>query len=139
MGKLLEIKVSRTAENGLQFFIKSQQDWSAIGNKAMACKIGGVECYYPHKSGLDDCPGCRFGVDDVFDYGDGPNLTMLLAKNIQNGVTFNFGKYPISQEKIQSWVQVFKDQVKYIYLTYIKEVDISIVLSTSVVENERHD
>jgi hypothetical protein len=138
MGKLLEIRVSRTSAKGLEFFIRSTKEWSLVGNSDMTCVIGGVECYYPQNMHVQDCIG-RFGIDDVFDFGDTPNLTMLLAKNIKEGVTFNFGKYPISEEKIKNWLQTFKEQAKCLYFTYIKDIDISVIFTTNLVENDRQD
>ena len=137
MNKLIEIKIQRTSKDGLQIFLKSDLEWSIFSNTERSCKIGGIFCYYPKQEQIEDCPG-KFGVDDMFDYGgDFPNLTILLAKNIKEGATFNFGKYPVSQDRIGYWLQKFKEQTKIIYFTYFKEFDISMVFTTSIVENER--
>ena len=67
------------------------------------------------------------------------NLSMLLARDLKSGVTFNFGVMPIGEEKIAEYLATFKNQVKMIYLSYMKPVSISMVISTETVEREAFD
>ena len=91
---LLEIEINRSSEAELTIFLKGKNQWkslSASSNKTFL--IGGIECFYPKDQQLDGISS-SFYADSVFEINNYPNLNLLLAKDIETGVTFNFGKYP---------------------------------------------
>ena len=65
-------------------------------------------------------------------------MNMLLAKNINNGVKFDFGAFPMSENKVKDWIDKFKKQTKILYLTYCKKLNITTIITTHTVEEENH-
>lgn len=138
--KILFINVLRTAERGLQIKLQSQERFWKLFRRDLneTVTIGRVKCYLPKQDELPGVPG-YFAAQDTFDFEQHPNLNMLLAKDIEDGVTFDFGAYPISDKKIVSWIDMLKKQVKIIYLTYLKPRDVRVIVSSQTVEQEEHD
>lgn len=139
---LLRATVDRS-EAGLQIEVSSPVDWSAFANKTKGLfKLGGVECYTPKDvSNFLSEIGVKgyFSTHPDFFYENYPNLTLLLARDIQKGVTFNFGLVPIPDSKIELFLTLLKEQAKTIYLTSMKPVRKTIQIDTTTVESERHD
>jgi hypothetical protein len=80
-----------------------------------------------------------FTMEDNFIFEEFPNMTMLLASDLSRGVTFNFGKIPVSEKKLNEWKDEFEKQVRIIYLTYIKPVNIRASFTTSTVSSTFHE
>lgn len=139
---LLEINVSRTEERGLEISLKSDANFlfnSWFDRRDYDNTIGGVLCARARNDYLEEFGG-KFYRDNMFEDGDGnPNLTLLLARDIKNGVVFKFGHFPISDKQILNWANKFKAQTKALYLTYMKEVKLSVVITTETVEREPHN
>jgi hypothetical protein len=137
---VLDIEITRDTDKGLLIKLKSNQDLSIFKNRGSSgsVKIGKVECHRPAISHLDDVNSI-FTEEDTWASGANPNLTMLLAKGLKDGVTFNFGLFPVSEEMLRSWVENLKTQMKVIYLTYCKPVQKKVVISARTVEVEEHE
>jgi len=142
--ELCKLTISSSPERGFEIFLQSEYDF----NKLFAAKgdktfnLGGVKCGIPRNGDGYQLQGVRgyFNThSETFEYEGFLNLSLLLAKDIKNGVTFNFGVFPISQEKIQQYAENFKQQVKMIYLTYMKTIKYSVVFNTVTIEEEQHD
>lgn len=129
-----ELSVSRDA-NGLAFQIKSQVNWAAFfGRKDDIFSLVGVECFVPMQSQFPNIEA--YFQQAGWQCEDMPNLAILLAKDISNGVTFNFGKVPVSEEKIIKWVAQFKNLIKNLYFTYVKPVNVHVNITAEIVEKE---
>ena len=139
--EILEFAVKRDSESGFQIFLKGQKDiWKTLKNEAInnPVMIGGVKCDYPRNESLKNIQG-YFLVENRYECEDSLNLTLLLAKDIEQGVTFNFGYVPISDDRLYDLRDKLKEQVKRIYLQYIKPVDTRVFFNTSTCEEEIHD
>ncbi|MEK6878428.1 MAG: hypothetical protein AABY22_02410 [Nanoarchaeota archaeon] len=134
---LLEITVSRDSQ-GLKIYLKSIQNWGAfIQENSGEVEIGKVKCFLSKTGGVEGVPG-YFIASDVFEYNEYPNMNMLLAKNINNGVKFDFWAFPMSENKVKDWIDKFKKQTKILYLTYCKKLNITTIITTHTVEEENH-
>lgn len=135
---LIDLKINKNTEEGLRITLSSPVNWDFLAQKGQSVfKLGGVPCYRPRQETLRDVNGF-FVSDNVYEYNDYPNLNLLLATGIKNGVTFDFGVFPISESKIRNWAVKFKEQVKMIYLTHAKPVYLHVKISTQTVEDEIH-
>ncbi len=142
---LMEIQIPRNLERGLEIHLKSSINWSnLLGHKAAdkqpekVMEIGRVVCYQPKNDRLDGVNGL-FAKQSVHEHEEYPNLMLLLAKDLHKGVVFNFGSFPVSEQKLKEWIIKFREQIKVIYLTYFKPLNISVVISSQTVEVEEHD
>lgn len=142
--ELCKLKLSTDSKRGFEIFIQSSHAFASLFGAAdkRTFKLGGVECVVPRGGNESNIPGVagffKTGASD-FAYDDRLNLSLLLAKELEKGVTFNFGVFPISEDKINEYISRFKEQIKMIYLTYMKPVSVSITFSTCTVETEDHD
>lgn len=138
--KVLDVKVIRNPKHGLQIKLQSAQDWSflRVGDTTRAFKIGGVLCHMPKKERIEDVPG-YFHPRDSWEYENYPNLCMLLATELSHGVVFNFGMGIVSEEKILMWIARLKEQVKSLYLIYLKPVKVEVFFTTETVEKSLED
>lgn len=137
--KIISGEVRRNQEGWLEIKLRSPIDWKIFRRTSReTLRIGNVECYYPK---CDTYPGLKsyFYYDNLFEHNDYPNLNLLLAKDVDKGVTFVFNSFPISDQKIKSWVQKFNEQVKILYLSYCKPINISFVITSETIEREVHD
>ena len=137
--KILSIEVRRNSEGWFEVKLQSPIDWKMFRRMNRdTVKIGNIDCYYPK---AETYPGLKayFYYDNVFEYNDYPNLNLILAKEIEKGVTFVFNSFPVSDQKIRNWLQKFNEQVKILYLSYCKPINISLVISSETVEREFHD
>ena len=138
--RVLQVRVERDAVHGLRITIQSFLDWSQFArSKDSFMKIGGVDCYTPKQERINIGQGGYFSTNPSdWSLDDFPNLSMLLAKDIQNGATFNFGLIAVSDERLKEWLINLKTQVKVLYLTYIKPFDVEVDITSETVERERH-
>jgi len=136
--KALDVRVIRNPHDGFQIYIQSNLDWSFLRdpNKQMN-QLGKVQCFYPKSDHLEGIPG--FFVGNGWEADGYPNLWLLLAKDLPKGVVFSFGLIPVSEDKIVNWVARLKEQIKALYLTHLKPVNMSVTFSTTTVENDSHD
>ena len=138
--KILSVEVKRNQEGWLEIKLQSPIDWKVFKRTTSRdiLRIGNIECYYPKS---DTYPGLKsyFYNDNVFEYNDYPNLNLLLAKEIDKGVTFVFNTFPVSDQKIRTWLQRFNEQIKILYLSYCKPINISLVITSETIEREMHD
>lgn len=141
--ELCKIKAFVTPERGFEIFLQSPHNFSIFAaNTKDTFKLGNVDCYLPrHGDGsqLNGVNGIFITEKDRFQRDNFFNLALLLARDIDKGVTFNFGVFPISEEKITEYLQNFKQQIKMLYLTYMKPIGISVIINTQTVEVEGHD
>ncbi len=141
-GKIIleELEVERNPETGLNIKIKCPLNLKFLSTEEHigGFKFARVDCSYPKKETLQGIPG-RFYTDTVLEYDNEPNLSFFLAKNLKEGVTFNFGLFPISDEKLLNWIKKFKIQTKIIYLTYCKPFKVRVRFSSETIESEIHD
>lgn len=137
MRKILRVRVSRSCEEGLIIFIQSSLNWSVFAkhpnNDEYEFQLGGVKCYVPKEMRLENVLG-QFYTENVWEFDDYPNLSLLLAKGIKEGVTFNFGILAVSDEKIAAFINNLKLQAKMLYFTYLKPVDVEASFTTEIVE-----
>jgi hypothetical protein len=141
--ELCRIHVKASSDEGLKIFLQSNHNFNFLadlGERKM--KIGGVECYVPRNGDGSNIPGVpgvfRCSKTDFFADGQ-PNLSLLLARKLKEGVTFNFGVFPIGEDKVTEFLQQFKLQVKTLYLTYLKPVNQEMVITTETVERSVED
>lgn len=137
--KAFDVRIIRNGRVGLQIYLQSKLDWSMFRSKQneQTKNIGKVPCYYPEKDHYPEIPGAFAG--DGWEFEDYPNLWMLLARDLDKGVTFNFGLIPVSGEKLTVWVAKLKEQVKAMYLTFMKDVDTTVYFTTETVERSQED
>jgi hypothetical protein len=137
------IEAKRSMQDGFTVKLTSNQDWSFL--KALSPSgphkkfmISGVSCHYPKQEYLEkvDAP---FIVSTVYEDNGRPNMSLLLAENIRDGVTFRFGQFPITPEQITAWTIGFKQRVRAIYLEYCKPVDVKVSVSIATVEKEEFE
>lgn len=138
--KILIVNARRNDKMEFELSLKSEISFLSLARKDRNAtfKIGGVDCFYAVKERISGVNG-NFYADNLMEYNDFPNLNLLLAKGLKEGVVFNFGVFPISDDKIQNFCEQLKNQAKIIYLTYFKPIDITVTVTSSTVENESHD
>ena len=137
--KIISGEARRNQEGWLEIKLQSPIDWKVFRRTNRdTFRIGNVECYH---SKADTYPGLKayFYNDNVFEYNDYPNLNLILAKEIEKGVTFVFNSLPVSDQKIRNWLQKFNEQIKILYLSYCKPINISLVITSETIEREMHD
>ena len=141
--ELCKIKALVSPERGFEIYLQSNYSFALFASPRDGnFKLGGVECYMPRNGNggqLNGVNGTFLTEKDRFQHDGYLNLSMLLAKDLAKGVTFNFGVFPISEDKITEYLQNFKQQVKMLFLTYMKPINISVIINTSTVEVENHD
>ena len=139
--KLINMELRKGRDGVLRIFLQGDSSIYAQfkADGEMTFKLGGVVCYRPRQELLRGVCG-RFHMDaNSFEFDGYPNLCILLAKDLTNGVEFNFGAMPISQPKLREWAENLATQVKVIFLTYVREVDIRVEVNSKVVEFESFD
>ncbi len=138
--KGLKIKVIRHPKDGLKLAIQSNIDLDIFKRgDGRLIKICGVPCSMAREEHYDGLAG-RFYNDNIWDL-DGasiPNLSMLLAENIREGVVFNMGVFPISEEKITTYISNLKQSFKVLYLSFLKEINEEVEISIATVDREKH-
>lgn len=139
--KLLDLQVQRNADSRLRITLQSSPElWAFLRHESgQKINIGGVKCFRPKNDQLQGVRGYFIPDGNVFETEEGPNLNLLLAVDIDKGITFDFGQFPISESRMRDWIAKFKEQVKIIYLTYIKPIDVRVTFNTQTVESEFHD
>ena len=141
--ELCRLKMSLNTERGFEIHLQSNHNFSFLSNpKDGIFKLGGVECFIPRNGDGSNLPGVAgyFSLaKDRYELEHYLNLSLLLAKDLQKGVTFNFGCFPISDDKINELASNWKQQVKMLYLSYMKPISVSVMISTETVEVEPHD
>lgn len=63
-------------------------------------------------------------------HGDKVNISFLRTVGIGNGVTIKLPGGVYSKERLQKWLELFKDGAKTYYLQVIKPVSMSVEIST---------
>lgn len=132
------IKATNTPEKGLEFYLQSDMNFQLFANPSdKYFNLGGVKCFFPRNgdaSNLNGVNGYFSTGSDKFQVENMLNLSLLLARDLKAGVTFNFGIMPIGEEKIAEYLTHFRNQVKMIYLSYMKPVSIRMDITTQVIE-----
>ncbi len=142
--ELCKIKLSNDPDNGFQIYVQSNHNFAFLASqgKQETWKFGGIDCLHPRQGSGSQLPGVPgyfdCGKDRFFVEGN-MNLSLLLAKNIKDGVTFSFGLLPIGEDKLNEYIQLMKTQVKLIYLTYMRRISVSAPFTTSIIETENFD
>lgn len=138
--RLMVVEIKRDKEGGLQITLQSDPRlWSFMKrDDETTYNFAGVTCFLPKSANLQGVHAYFMSDDPRYEVENYPNLAMLLAVDIGNGVTFNFGAFPVSEQKLQEWVRLLKEQVKIIYLSYIKPVDMVVDITANTVERDIH-
>lgn len=138
--KLLSLEIRRDNDCNLLITLKgNEKHWSLMRrDDAATFVLGGIECFAPKADNLLGVPG-YFIPDNIFEYDNKPNMAMFLAKNLSQGVTFNFGQFPISNSKMYQWKEEIKKQAKIFFLAYVKPVGYSAEINTINIEQEKFD
>ncbi len=137
--RILTVRVHRCGKEGLTVYVQSIIDWSTFkDDNGEYFDLGGQKCSFPKNNKLDNVPG-QFRMESIWEFDDCPNLSIFLARDLEQGVTFKFGFVAVSDEKIFSWIANLKQQAKILYLTYLKPVDVEVNISTQTVEKQKHD
>lgn len=137
----LELSLKRDV-GGVKLFIKSPVNFKFMAQENSERTCGGVKCFASKVETLSNVRGYCYQTGSVYDlflYDNKPNLAILLAKDLKNGVTFNFGEFPISESGIKDWIAQFKEQAKQIYLSYCKPISYTVKFSAETVETEQHN
>lgn len=134
--EFLEVNFSRDESAHLIIKLKGRDYWKQFRrNDESFCTIAGVKCYKPKNEQINDVKG-QFYVDNLHEINDMPNLMLLMAKDIEAGVTFDFGTVPMSESRCYQWAENLKYQAKTIYLCYVKPVEFKAIFTTQTVEKE---
>lgn len=136
--RLMVVEIKRDKEGGLKITLQSDPNlWSFMRREGETIySFAGVPCFYPKSSNLQGVNSYFMTDEQFYEFENYPNLAMLLARDIGQGVTFSFGAFPVSEQKLQEWVRLLKEQVKIIYLSYIKPVDVVVEISAQTVERD---
>ena len=134
------IEILSSAENGFQIKLKSNRNFRFCADPSeKTFKLGGVECFIPRSGNgyeLPGIPGSFRTEKDLFHNNGYLNLSILLAKDLKDGVVFNFGTFPIADDKIEELAINFKNQIKTIWATYMRDISIAMEFSATIVETE---
>lgn len=141
--ELARISINTSPERGVEFYIQSNQScWQQFADMKNSFTLGGVKCFAPKQgngAGLGGVNG-HFNTNKDNFFQDGTiNLSVLLAHSMKEGATFNFGVFPITEEKIDELLASMKQNLKMIYLQYCKPIRKTVIISTETVEVEEHD
>lgn len=133
---ILELIFNRSKDGDFKIHLKSPIDWSTLRLKGdnRSLTVGGVSCYRPYQERLPGINSCFHS--DYFEYENYPNMLMLLAKGLDEGVSFNFGMIPVSNEKIKDWAEKFKMEAKKLYIAYVKPFSLKLTITSAIVERE---
>lgn len=134
--KIVNLGVKRD-DDGLKITIQSPIDFKIL-KKNNKFTLGGVTCFVPRSERVEGIDS-YFATQSDYEFEGMPNLTMLLAENIRSGVTFVFPAMPISDKRMREWMEQFKRDAKILYLTYVKPVDWTVVITSETIEREHHD
>jgi hypothetical protein len=135
------MEILSSAENGFQIKLKSSRNFKFLRDSGndKTFKLGGVDCYLPRGGNGYELPGVpgQFRTEkDMFHINGYLNLSLLLARDLKDGVVFNFGTFPVSDDKIEELAMNFKNQIKIIWATYMRDISIAMEFSATIVENE---
>ena len=135
------MEIVSSAENGFQIKLKSSRNFKFLTDSTTekTFKLGGVECFLPRQGNgyeLAGVPGQFRTEKDTFHNNGYLNLSLLLAKDLKDGVIFNFGTFPIADDKIEELAVNFKNQIKMIWATYMRDISIAMEFSATIVETE---
>lgn len=135
---LVEVNIKRD-DSGVKLYIKGFNDFKVLRHsEEKEMTFAGVRCFVPKADRLYAVNGSFYvtsTLENAFMYDGLPNLCVLLAKNLKDGVTFNFGTFPLNEEMIKKWMEEFNAQVKSIYLHYCRQYNISMRISTQMIED----
>jgi hypothetical protein len=134
--KIVNMGVKRD-NDGLKISLQSPINFKILQKKERF-NLGGIVCFAPRQQNVDGLDSV-FSTEQSYQVDGLPNLTMLLAENLKSGVTFQFPPMPISDTKIKEWMEQFKKDAKVLFLTYVKPVDYSVIITSQTIECERHD
>jgi len=138
--KLLTVEIRRDSSSGLKIFVQSSGDyWKPFRrDDSSTILIGGVVCWRPKSDILRGIPG-MFLCENAHEYDETPNLMLFLAKDINAGVWFDFGCFPISEQKIREFVEALRKQAKMLYICFCKPVGTRAEFTTSLIDKEIFD
>lgn len=135
--KIINLGVKRDNE-GLRISIQSPIDFKILKKGNNKFTLGGVNCFAPRQERVDGVESF-FSTSQSYEVEGMPNLTMLLAENLKTGVTFSFPPMPISDKRIKDWMEQFKQDAKILFLTFVKPIDYTVIITSQTIESERHD
>jgi hypothetical protein len=135
--KIINLGVKRD-NDGLRISIQSPIDFKILKKGNTKFVLGGVNCFAPRQDRVDGIDS-YFSTSQSYEFEGLPNLTMLLAESLKTGVTFSFPPMPISDKKIKEWMEQFKQDAKVLFLTFVKPIDYTVVITSQTIEKEIHD
>ena len=138
--ELGRVSIHSCGGRGLEIFFQSNKSFRFLADESeKTFKLGGVDCYYPRNGNGYNLPGVMgvFRTEKETFLSDGfPNLSFLLARDLAKGVTFSFGTFPLSEEKLKEYAENLKAQIKLLFCTYMRDFTIDMTFSTAIVETE---
>jgi hypothetical protein len=132
---LLSFNVKRTA-GGVDIYLQSdvmELFFSNGGFREGADPLwGGIGCYSMINN-IDTTKRSllnNWGSDNLIVSSEYPNLAFLRAKGLKDGVTFKLPSVH-SRTEIAKFVKLFKEQVRTLYLEYMKPIGVEIEMTTT--------
>lgn len=101
--------------------------------------IGGVTCWRPRFEQLEGVKGNFVLSETAFEHNNVPNLMLLMAQDLDRGVTFRFPDVPVSEQRVKRWLGEFEIQIRMLYLAYIKPTTHRAEFTTQTIVREHHD
>lgn len=134
--ELVELIITKDPDTGLSFFVKSPVNWANIfstGDKRIF-NLFGQKCFIPRNKTVAGS-NAYFLASDYWQYEETvPNMSFLLAEDLHKGVTFHVGRHPVSEERLIGWANSFQNEVKNLFYSYLKPVNISLKITSQMVE-----
>lgn len=136
---MIDIAIERDSSTNLKISLKSNQNWATFArSETETFFLGGVECFIPKQNQIEGVDG-NFSVDNSNYMVKGfVNLSLLLAKDIKNGVVFNFGAVPITEEGMISFFEKFRFASKILYLNCLKPLTMKATITCQIIEKEEY-
>ena len=123
----LEVQIERNDDEGLTISIRASINFDFLKRKDnRTFYLGGIECFLPKSERLSGVNGYFVCEEKIYECKDYPNLCMLLARDLKDGVVFRFGKWPITDQQIENWAIRFEEQIACINKNYLGEKKIGL-------------
>lgn len=137
--RLISVKITRDKDGGLSITLTGDSTlWKPFRRDDETYTFAGQKCFYPAQMELRGVRGMFDLENQAYESNGFPNLAMLLACDMDNGATFNFGAFPVSEQKLYEWTNLLKQQVKCIFCAYIKPVNVEMEVTCATIEVESH-
>lgn len=139
--QLLRMNIQRTKEGGLVLEVQSDVNFAeafAAGRagRTGSFTLGGVACIESRVFQLPTGRAVHFNQTDIFYKDNRVNFSVLMAQGLDHGVRFKFGNYPMSAEALREFAGEMKALVRDIWISYLKPVDIEVLVIAKVSEKE---